>query len=73
MDSQLHQRQHRSVWVLLSLAMFFYLISALGSYLYARHITAADCFNPMAGDYFRSLMLVALACLDPKPGKKVAE
>jgi hypothetical protein len=58
-----NQRPH--VVIILGLAMVFYLASALSSMLFARHWMATDCLNPVALDYFRSLMLVSLAMLDP--------
>jgi hypothetical protein len=61
-----NQRPH--VVIILGLALFFYLASALSSMLFARHWMATDCLNPVALDYFRSLMLVSLAMLDPHAG-----
>ena len=58
-----NQRPH--ILVLLGLALFFYLASAISSILFARHWIATDCLNPVALEYFRSLMLVSLAMLDP--------
>lgn len=60
----LNQRPH--LVVLLGLTMFFYLASAVSSLLFARHWTETDCLNPVALEYFRSLMLVSLAMLDPR-------
>lgn len=61
-----NQKPH--ITVLLALMLFFYLCSAASSLLFAKHWIATDCLNPTAQDYFRSLMLVALAMLDPHAG-----
>jgi hypothetical protein len=60
----LHQKRH--VAILLALAIFFYLASAISSLLFALHRVGSDFLNPTALDYFRSLMLVSLAMLDPQ-------
>lgn len=62
------QRAH--LVVLLALTLFFYVMSATSSLLFAKHWLAADCLNPTALDYFRSLMLVSLAMLDPHAGSR---
>jgi hypothetical protein len=61
---QNNQKAH--FWVLLGLTVFFYLCSAVSSLAFAKHWVATDFLNPMATDYFRALMLVSLAMLDPK-------
>lgn len=66
------QTQKPHIFALLGLALFFYLVSIISSLLFARHWIAVDALNPTALDYFRSLMLVGLAMLDPNAAPPLA-